>query len=107
MTKEKLKKIASMCKSSVSLEYRELSNVYEKLSDRVSYADEGSTYMHTSNFLDGELDKCIKTDEYWNLHFYPETPVGFYSAYSNDLDKLLDWALDILNKIQKERELNK
>jgi hypothetical protein len=92
---DKLQKIASLCKCSVTLEYREFSRVYETLKENI---DDGLTYVKNKNFLDGELEKCLETDRYWCLQFYPQSPVGFYYAFSNDLDKLFDWALEVIEK---------
>lgn len=94
----KLEEIAKRCKASVSLTYRDRADYYEELKDIVELKGDGNgEYFHASEFLDGELEKCIETDQYWCLQFYPETPIGFHHAFSRDLDKLLDWALETLN----------
>ena len=90
----KLEFIARHCKASVSLTYREGADCYQKLTDMASSAE----YFHEENFLDGEMAQCVETDEYWCLQFYPDTPVGFYHAISHDLDKLLDWGVEIIKK---------
>lgn len=96
--KSKLQLIADKCKASVSLDYRSQSSYYNKLTDELKTDGDGNgEYFHASNFLDAEdLNKCVETDQYWCLHFYPNSPVGFHHAFSHDLEKLLDWALDIL-----------
>lgn len=90
---DKLKLLASKCNASVQLTYRDLSDVYEKLEDR------NDDYYADDTFLNEEdRAKCIETDQYWTLHFYPDTPVGFYHAHASDPDMLLDMALEIMSK---------
>ncbi len=36
--------------------------------------------------------KAIETDEVWTLHWYPDTPIGFYSIAAPTLDELLEYA---------------
>jgi len=40
--------------------------------------------------------KMVETDTMINLHFYPDTTVGFYRLFHYDIDMLLDIALAIL-----------
>ena len=40
------------------------------------------------------LKKMIETDTVVNIHFYPDTPIGFYDIYHYDLEKALDEALE-------------
>lgn len=99
MTMDKLKQLQSFCKSSISLEYRARSRVYETLSEAAVTQDK---YYGPDTFLSEEdMKKCFETDEYWTLHFYPDTPVGFYHAHSNDVEALLDWGLAIMEDLRK------
>lgn len=99
---DNLIKIASLCKGCVSLNYRERSSYYETLRENVITEGDGNgDFYHATEFLDGELDKCLQTDQYWCLQFYPDSPVGFYHAFSHDLNKLLEWGLNILEREQK------
>ena len=43
---------------------------------------------------DAERDKAIDTGSVWILHWYPETPVGFYVAGASSLANLLTFVLD-------------
>lgn len=88
---QKIKDLVALCKCGVHLEYRSRANSYETLKEMI-----GLTH-HEKDFLSSEdLQKCIDTDQYWDLQFYPETPIGFYHKTGSDVDVLLDWALDIM-----------
>ena len=98
MTTEKLKKLASLCKASITLEYRSQSAYYDTIKKAVE--NEGE-YWAPDEFLSAEdRQKCLETDIYWTLHFYPNSPVGFHHAHASDVDMLLDWALEILEAKQ-------
>lgn len=36
-----------------------------------------------------EKEKALATDSVWCLHWYPDTPVGFYSVTASSLEALL------------------
>lgn len=102
---EKLKEIARRCKGPVSLEYRDRAGCYEKLKDIVTTGEDDYDYYHESNFITPEdFNKCVETDEYWCLQFYPDTPVGFYYAFAHDMDALLNWGIMILDKNESGKD---
>lgn len=35
--------------------------------------------------------RAIDTDEYWELHWYPDTPIGSHKAAAPTLEELLDF----------------
>ena len=41
---------------------------------------------------DASREESLVTDELWILHWYPDTPVGFYTVCAPTLDKLLEFA---------------
>lgn len=93
--KEKLDRLVAACKGAVHLEYRGASSNYKSLAEAI---DEGD-YYGKSQFLSPEDSaKCVATDKYWTLHFYPLTPVGFHSAHASDVEMLLDWALEVISE---------
>lgn len=52
-----------------------------------------------SYFTDREmdLDKIGEIDwskDIWTLQVYPKTPVGFIQGISNDVNALIDWAIE-------------
>lgn len=90
ITTDKLQALISKCKASVSV--------------NVNYHKD--IYMTVEQYLDDQFDgdmpdseikqEMIKRDTVIYLHFYPETPIGFYSFYHYDIDMALDRALKIL-----------
>lgn len=42
------------------------------------------------------VDKMIEADTIIEVHFYPETPVGFFHVFHWDLDQALTLALECL-----------
>lgn len=38
--------------------------------------------------------RAIATDEIWELHWYPDTPIGFHAIYAPTLEELLAFAAD-------------
>ena len=48
---------------------------------------------HEQDFLNinnGKL-KCIEQYYWWNMQFYPRTPVGFWHGYSHDINELFEY----------------
>lgn len=40
---------------------------------------------------DEEREKAIATNEIWELHWYPDTPVGFCSVFASSFGALVAW----------------
>ena len=52
--------------------------------------------MDKDDFVSPEdYQKCIDTDELWELQWYPETPVGFHKVCGSTLEVVLQKALEI------------
>lgn len=94
---EKLKQLASMCKASCSLEWRCGADYYETLKQAIEKGD--SYYCDEDDFLSAEdRVKCMETDEYWTIHFYPDTPIGFYKFHGSDCNALVEQAISIIKR---------
>ena len=52
-------------------------------------------YLHEGDDIDWQSlehkQRAIETDEIWQMRWYPETPVGFYSACAPTLEELLEF----------------
>lgn len=72
----------------LALEHNENRNYYQTVAEfEKDYADRN----HPLDWVSKEQrDKAIKTNELWNLHWYPNTPISFHSVYAADLDVLLE-----------------
>ena len=93
---DKLKELLARCKCGVHFTINGHRGVYEDvttaLDDLVSCG------------FDIEPDirqKMIETDTIIDLHFYPDTPVGFYKVLHYDLEMALDDALAYLTPNQR------
>lgn len=57
------------------------------------------TYLSTRDGIDWvseeQKDKAFKTQELWELQWYPSTPIGSYCIYGADLNKVLEKALEV------------
>ena len=87
---DKLKTLLARCKCGVHLTINDHRDVYETAEQAIEKLE---MFMP-----DLELDpqvraKIIETDTLIDLHFYPDTPVGFYKVLHHDLDAALDEAL--------------
>jgi hypothetical protein len=45
-----------------------------------------------------DYQKCIDTDELWELQWYPETPIGSHKVCGSTLEIVLQRALEIENQ---------
>jgi hypothetical protein len=61
-------------------------------------------YQSVAEYLDDEgaptvtptdREECIRTGDVWVLHWYPETPIGFYRIAAPTLERLLAIASDV------------
>lgn len=93
-TTDKLKELISRCKAGVNIEVNEHRNYYETAKVYIEQLDERGPIHEVNPAI---MRKMIETDTIINIHFYPRTPVGFYSVYHYDLDAALDEALACLN----------
>ena len=54
------------------------------------------TFCHEQYFISPEdRQKCIDTDECWELQWYPDTPIGFYRLLGSTLELVMAEALRI------------
>lgn len=92
----KLENLARMCKASVSVTYNEHITNHESVEKYLDYL--------VPNLVDKmPKDKglMIENNRVVEVHFYPDTPVGFYHLVGYDIDKLLDEAIEIVREDSK------
>lgn len=74
-------------KCGLFLTHNEHKDYYEplaKMADDRKWSDE--------NWVSPEQKaKAFETDEYWELQWYPDTPVGCYIIRAADLDAMQEW----------------
>lgn len=64
---------------------------YQSVEKLLQERDESS--LPTSWVSEDEKQKAIATNAMWTLHWYPDTPVGFYALSASSLGVVLDAAL--------------
>lgn len=94
---DKLKEILSLCKCSVSLEINKHRDYYQTVEEHLR--DDIDTHCCPPEISDEVRGKMIESNTIVNLHFYPNTPMGFYDIYHYDLDACLDIALNMIKKL--------
>ena len=71
------------------LTHNEHKSYYDKIEDYLAEERCGS-------FRDAESrQRCIATNEVWELQWYPNTPVGFLSVYAPTLAECLAYAIEV------------
>ncbi len=87
---DKLKKLMARCKCGVRLTVNEHRDVYETAAQALENLEICMPHLK----IDPDVRaKIVETDTLIDLHFYPDTPIGFYKVLHYDLDSALDEAL--------------
>ena len=88
---DKLARLIARCKAGVRVTINEHRNYYESAEHFLSERDaRGDQPLEIDSEVRAQM---IATNTIVNLHFYPDTPVGFYEIWHYDLDAALDEAL--------------
>lgn len=91
---DKIKKLISRCKCGIQIQINEHRNDYKTAKQAIeAELDWGDEFE-----LDKDIEKImIETDTIVRLHFYPDTPIGFYDIWHYDVEAAIDMALKTLN----------
>lgn len=92
LVKEKLKELQELTKCSIYIKYNEHKDYYETVQKHYFNPD-GPGVMPD---IVGTLD--LLSDNFWTLQVYPNTPIAFYWGIANDLDELIQWAIDAIKE---------
>jgi len=76
-------------KAGLFLSHNEFLGYYETAASYIS-GREGLCFRNVE-----ERDKCIATDQLWELQWYPHTPVGFHVIGAPTLAQLLDFVEEL------------
>lgn len=88
-TAAKMQALVAACKATVHLTFNDHKTVYRSVAD---YLDEDMHDFAKDLTADMRAEMIAK-DTIVDLHFYPDTPIGFYKVLHHDLDAALDVAL--------------
>ena len=85
---DKLQELRKIVKCGIHIE----SNIHKDMYETAEQYYGEYVYDESNHLYDivGEIDW---DKDIWTVHVYPRTPVGFIAGLSNDLDELLDWAI--------------
>jgi hypothetical protein len=86
---DKLTLLLNRCKCGVHLTVNDHRDVYQTAKQAI---EDLESMGHTVDDADVRA-KMVDLDTIVDLHFYPDTPVGFYKVLHYDLDMALDIAL--------------
>ena len=97
-----MEEIIKKCKCGVYLTVNQNRDVYQTVEDRVNeineldYSQNGEHEDYEPE-IDEELKaRLIEANAIYELQFYPNTPIGFYSVYGSTLDEVVKEASDII-----------
>jgi beta-lactamase superfamily II metal-dependent hydrolase len=79
-------------KASLHLTHNDHLGNYQTVAEAIKYDNCG----YDEWVSEEQKQKAIDTNDCWTLHWYPDTPIGFYVLSAADLDILLEAA----NKIE-------
>lgn len=91
---DKIEQLVSSCKGSVSITFNDNTTNYESVEECLN-TDFTGLYKDLDEEVKAEM---IKRNRMVEVHFYPNTPVGFYHVTHYDLEMAIDQALEILEK---------
>ena len=83
----KLQELTNVINCNFTLDFNPHKSSYE---DAETYITE----MGNSDGFYDEVGELDYTKDIWTIQVYPHTPIGFISGVSNNLDELLDWAIE-------------
>ena len=89
----KLQQVLNRCGCGVYLEVNRHRDYYQTAEDALI---EKQRYECPPEIDEDVREVMVKTNTIIELQFYPDTPIGSYSLYHYDLEKILDEALEIL-----------
>jgi hypothetical protein len=76
----------------LSLTHNEHKNVYQTVAEALEHERPGKECDELYDFVTAvERQKAIETNEMWELHWYPNTPVGFNRIRAASLPALGAW----------------
>jgi len=91
---DKLKELLARCKCGVYLTVNEHRDYYDTIGMRLN---EYASMEAPPDISDEVRAGILRTGNIVDLHFYPDTPIGFYHIVHYDLDDALTMALQILD----------
>lgn len=97
-SESQLKKLMSLCKAGIYIEINGHKNSYTTVDGHIA-----SLNMEEGEIPEDTMRRMIDTDTIVDVHFYPQTPVGFYKVVDADVDLALTRAVAIATEDQQRQ----
>lgn len=94
---EKLNKIYSLCKCSVTISINDHRDYHETAKESLDEIQSMNKSL-VEDIGEDIYNKMIETNTIIKVQAYPDTPVGFYSIYHYDLETALDNMIEALTQ---------
>ena len=86
-------------KAGLYLTHNQHKDYYETVEEHVNeYVNMDKEYFVSEE----DYQKCVDTNELWELQWYPETPIGFHKVIGSSLEIVLQRAMEIQNELEKK-----
>jgi len=79
-------------KSSLTIIHNDHLNTYETVE---CYLSAFGDFNEHEWYSQSEYDTAIETNELWEIHWYPDTPIGSYKVYGSTLENAIRYANSI------------
>ncbi len=86
----KIKKLTDVCKGGFSIEVNPHSGTYESIEEYLG--DE----IKNNDISAEDLSRVIKSNTLICVQAYPNTPVGFYLIFDDDVEKAIDRIIEYI-----------
>lgn len=87
-------------KATLYLTHNEHKSDYQSVKQRIEH--EHFSLDDDCFVSDEDKQKCIDTDELWELQWYPDTPIGFYKVCGSSLQVVLEKAMELDKEVVHE-----
>ena len=85
---DKFKELVSLCKAGVHLSVNTHRDFYESVEQHITTEERQE--------IDADVfAEMVARDAVVEVHFYPDTPVGFFRIHHYDIDEAMQIALDV------------
>ena len=94
LAEERLDDIRAACKSSVHLTVNEHTVNYENIEEYLYRLND--RFPGDNEISKDDFERFVKKGFVYELHFYPDTPIGSYCVYGTSLSEVIEKAEGIL-----------
>lgn len=89
----KFNELILLCKGSISIFVNDHKDNYQSIEEFIE--------EHKDSIYPEDISEMVRLDTVFNVHAYPDTPIGFYHHYSHDVNKSLDAVIEAIKEQRK------